>query len=39
MGASTLARTKVERGVVGKKGWIFKGVFAAIKGGKNRIIF
>ena len=24
---------------VGKKGWTFKGVFAATRGGKDRIIF
>ena len=30
---------KVTRTAVGKKRWIFKGIFAAIRGRKNRIIF
>ena len=30
---------KVARAAVGKKRWIFKGIFPAIRGHKNRIIF
>ena len=29
---------KVARAAVGKKRWIFKGIFAAIRGRKDRII-
>ena len=31
--------TKVAREPVGKKRWIFKGIFAAVRGRKSRIIF
>ena len=30
---------KVVRAAVGKKRWIFKGIFAAVRGHKDRIIF
>ena len=30
---------KVARAAVDKKRWIFKGIFAAIRGRKNKIIF
>ena len=30
---------KVSRAAVGKKRWIFEGIFEAIRGRKNRIIF
>ena len=30
---------KVARAAVGKERWIFKGIFAAVRGRKDRIIF
>ena len=30
---------KVARAAVGKERWIFKGIFAAVRGCKDRIIF